>query len=107
MRQMLCSLMNSRNSLKITQDESGRANVLGVLIQISESDTIKIKENNYELTPEIYKALSLTTYTGNTMKNENDFLMMINIVRVLGYTGVGDKDSKRKTFIIRKLPKLA
>ena len=34
MRQMLGSLMNSKNSLKITQDESGRANILGAPIQI-------------------------------------------------------------------------
>ena len=40
MRQMLGSLMNSRNSLKITQDKSGRATILGVPIQISETDTI-------------------------------------------------------------------
>ena len=29
-RQMLGSLMNSRNSLKITKDEFGQANILGV-----------------------------------------------------------------------------
>ena len=34
MREMIGSLMNSRNSLKITQDESGRANILRVPIQI-------------------------------------------------------------------------
>ena len=45
MRQMLGSLMTSRNSLKITQDESGRANILDVPIQISEGDTMKINEN--------------------------------------------------------------
>ena len=106
MRQMIGSLMNSRNSLKITQDESGRANILGVPIQISEGDTIKINENVYELTPEIYKALTYTTYTGNTMKDENDILMMNNIIRDLGYDGTGDRDSKRKTFFLKKLPKL-
>ena len=106
MRQMIGSLMNSRNSLKITQDESGRANILGVPIQISEGDTIKINENVYELTPEIYKALTYTTYTGNTMKDENDILMMYNIIRDLGYDGTGDRDSKRKTFFLKKLPKL-
>ena len=41
MRQTLGSLVNSRNSLKITQDESGRATILGVPIQISEADTKK------------------------------------------------------------------
>ena len=106
MRQMIGSLMNSRNSLKITQDESGRANILGVPIQISEGDTMKINENVYELTPEIYKALTYTTYTGNTMKDENDILMIYNIIKDLRYNGTGDRDSKRKTFFTKKLPKL-
>ena len=106
MRQMLGALMNSRNSLKITQDELGRANILGVPIQISEGDTIKINENVYELSPEIYKALTYSTYTGNTMKNENDILIMYNIIRDIGYNGIGDRDSKRKTFFTKKLPKL-
>ena len=55
MQQMIGSLINSKNSLKITQDELGRANILSVPIQISGADTIKIDENIYELTPEIYK----------------------------------------------------
>ena len=50
MKQMLGSLMNRRNSLKITQDKSGRATNLGVPIQISEGDTIKVSENISELT---------------------------------------------------------
>ena len=106
MRQMIGSLMNSRNSLKITEDELGIANILGIPIQISEGDTIKINENVYELTPEIYKALTYPTYTGNTMKDENDILMMYNIIRDLGYNGIGDRDSKRKKFLTKKLPKL-
>ena len=106
MRQMIGSLMNSRNSLKITQDESGRANILGIPIQISEGDTIKINETVYELTLEIYKALTYTSYNGNTMKDENDILMMFNIIRDLGYNGISDRDSKRKTFFTKKLPKL-
>ena len=40
------------------------------------------------------------------MKNENDILMLNNIIRDLGYTGIGDNKSKRKTFLIEKLPKL-
>ena len=106
MRQMLGSLMNSKNSLKIVQDEAGRANILGVPIQISGADTIKINENIYDLTPEIYRALSDTGYTGKTMKNESDILMMNNIIRDLGYTGDDDRDSKRKIFLTKTLPKL-
>ena len=85
---MLESLMNSHNSLKVTQNESGRANILGVPIQISGAGTIKVNESIYDLTPETYKALSSTSYTGKARKNENDILMMYNIVRDSGYTGV-------------------
>ena len=106
MRQMIGSLMNSRKSPKITQDESGKANILGIPIQISESDTMKIDENVYQLPPEIYKALTYTSYSGNTMKDENDILMMYNIIRDIGYNGIGDRDSKRKIFFTKKLPKL-
>ena len=40
------------------------------------------------------------------MKNEKDFFMMKSIINDLGYTGDGDKDSKRKTFFTKILPKL-
>ena len=106
MREMLGSLMNSKNSLKITQDESGKANILGVPIQISGADMIKINDNIYDLTPEIYKALSDTGYTGKTMRNESDILMMNNIITDLGYTGYDDRNSKRKIFFTKTLPKL-
>ena len=106
MRQLIGSLMYCRNSLKITHDESGRAKILGVPIQISDGDTIKRNESVYELSPEIYKALTYTSYTGYTMKDENDILMMYNIIRDLRYNGTGDRDSKRKAFFTEKLPKV-
>ena len=40
------------------------------------------------------------------MKNEDDILTMYNIVRELGYTGVGVKKSNRKPFFTITLPKL-
>ena len=40
------------------------------------------------------------------MKNENDVLMMDNIISDLGYTGIGDTQSNRKTFLTITLPKL-
>ena len=56
--------------------------------------------------PEIYKALSYTGYTGNTMKNKNDILKLNNIKNDLGYTGLGDYSSKRKIFFTKILPRL-
>ena len=40
-----------------------------------------------------------------TMKNENDILMMDNIKSDLGYTGIGDRQSNRKTFFTITIPK--
>ena len=40
------------------------------------------------------------------MKNEVDILMMNNIKDDLGYTGLRDYPSKRKTFLTKTLPRL-
>ena len=105
MTKTLGRLMSSANSLKIKSTPSG-ATILGVPIITLGRDRMQIKDNIYDLTPEIYKALSYTGYDGKTMKNENDILMLNNIIRDLGYTGRGDYQSKRKTFLTEKLPKL-
>ena len=39
------------------------------------------------------------------MKNKYDILTMGNIISDLGYTGIRDRDSKRKTFFTKELPK--
>ena len=105
MTKTLGRLMSSANSLKIKSTPSG-ATILGVPIYTIGGDTIQIKDNIYDLTPEIYKALSYTGYEGKNLKNENDILMLYNIINDLGYTGIGDNKSKRKTFLTEKLPKL-
>ena len=105
MTKTLGRLMSSANSLKITSSPSG-ASILGVPVYTLGGDRIQIKGNIYDLTPEIYKALSDTGYTGKNMKNEYDILMMNNIINDLGYTGIGDKPSKRKKFFTKTLAKL-
>ena len=105
MTKTLGRLMFSANSLKIKSTPSG-ATILGVLIYTLGGDRIQIKDNVYDLTPEIYKALSFTGYDGKTIKNKNDILMLNNIIRDVGYTGRGDYQSKRKTFLTETLPKL-
>ena len=97
--------MSSLISLKMKSSPSG-ATILGVPIFTLGGDKLRIRDNDYESTPEIYKALSYTGYDGKAMKNENDVLMTYNIIKDLGYTGVGDKSLKRKTFFTITLPKL-
>ena len=67
---------------------------------------MRIQDNVYDLTPEIYKALSNTGCTGKTMKNESDIIGKNFIMNDLRYTGKGDKLSKRKLFFTITLPKL-
>ena len=105
MKKTLGRLMSSANSLKIDTTPSG-ATILGVPIVTLGGDKLRIQGNDYDLTPEIYKALSFTGYDGKAMKNENDILMLNNIIRDLGYTGRGDHQSKRKIFLTKTLPKL-
>ena len=97
--------MSSKNSLKIDQDErTGGASINGVLVLILGGNSWKLGDNVYEITPEIHKALSSTLYTGETMKKENDILMLNNILGDVNYTGVREKPSNSKIFIT-KLPK--
>ena len=105
MTKTLRRLMSSSNSLKINSSPSG-ATILGVPINTLGGDRIQIIDNIYDLTPERYKTLSYTGYTGNTIKNEADILMMSNFKNDLGYTGLRDYLSKRKTFLTVTLPKL-
>ena len=93
MREMLGSLMSSHNSLKITKD-GGYTNIFGVLIQISGADTIEINRKIYELTPEVFKALSNPLYTVNTMKIDDDFFMLYNILKDVNCTVITDRPSK-------------
>ena len=97
MANTLGSLMSSSNSLRVRASFSG-ASILGVPIYTLGGDKLRIRDNDHELTPEIYKALSSTGDKGKNMKNESDILMMNNIKRDLGYTGIGDRPSARKTF---------
>ena len=98
MTKSLGSLMSSANSLRIKPSPSG-ASIPGVPINTLGGDKLRIRDNDYEITPEIYKAVSYTGYTGKCMKNETDILIMNNIINDLGYTSVGDKKSNRKSIL--------
>ena len=73
MRKTLGRLMSSPISLKIRPSSSG-ATILGVPIYILGGDKLRIRDNIYELSPEIFKALSYTGFTAKTMKIKKRFL---------------------------------
>ena len=101
----LGSLMTSSNSFKRKSTPIG-ASINGVPIYKMGGDAIRMKDNVYELTPEIHKALSPTSCNGENMKKDGDILMINNIINDIGYTGIGDKKSKRENFLLIDLLKL-
>ena len=105
MSSTLGRLTSSLNSLKVKPSSSG-ATILGVPIYTLGGDKLRIRDNEYELNPEIYKASSFTGYTGKSMKNESDIFLMSNILNDLAFTGIDNRVSKRKTFFTKTLPKL-
>ena len=80
--------------------------ILGVHIYNLGVHKLRIHDNEHDLTPEISKTLSYTGCSGKSMKNENDISMMNKIINDFRYTGDGDRESKRKTFFTKVLPKL-
>ena len=92
--------------MKLIQGDLDRASILRIPIYTLGGDRIRMNDNVYDLTPEKNIALSSTSYTGDTMKDENDILSVNNIKGDLGYTGVGEKPSKQKTLLTMKVPKL-
>ena len=92
--------VSSSNSLRIKACPSAPT-ILGAPISTLDCDKMRICDNDYELTPQNYKALSYTAYTGKSMKNETDILMMKIFIRDLGYRGIGDRDSN---ILHKKLP---
>ena len=103
----LGALTNCKNSLRLIRDDSSKvSSIVGIPIHTLGDDRIRITDNVYDLTREIYKALSSTSYNGKTMKDENDTSMMNNFKRDSGYTGIGDRSSNRKIFFRKTLPEL-
>ena len=77
----------------------------GVSIYTLGGDDIRIKENTYTLTPGKHKALSSSSYSGKTMKDDNDILTFKKILEDIGYTGKSDKKWKRKEINFSELIK--
>ena len=72
--------------------------ILGVSKKSLGGDKIQVYDNIYGFTPEIHKALSYSSYTGKSMKNENDRRTLYNFLTDVGYTGNGDEKTNQTKF---------
>ena len=95
------SLLEAPNSLKINQDNEGNLNILGLSLLFVGGDKTKVSDNIYEFTREIHKALSNSSYTGKSMKKENDQRSLYNFLVDVGYNGIGDEKTNQKIFFYK------
>ena len=55
-------MTKNRNQFRLTKNEQGQKTIKGVPLKIVGSNSLKIGDNTYKLTPEIQKALTQTNY---------------------------------------------
>ena len=92
-------MAEANNLLKLHEDKNHNIGFLGVPIKAEGADKKQVYENIYDFTPEIHKALSLSSYRGKSMKNENDRRTLYNFLTDVGYTGgVDEKTNQNKIF---------
>ena len=103
LRNTFKSLTETSNSLKLNNDINGNFSILDTNIQPLGGDKVQVRDNIYELNPELHNALSKPSYTGNSMKNENDRKTLYNFLTDVGYTGIGDDKTSQTKFFKRLL----
>ena len=96
MKGKLSSLTRASTSLRLKQDDLANLSILGTPLQILGGKKIKINDDVYDLSPETHKALSSTSYTGKFMRDEENLRTLYNILKDVGYTGIGDRSSKHE-----------
>ena len=89
------------NSLKLNRDKDDNLSILDTPIKSLGGDKIQVYDNIYEFNPEIHKALSRSSYTGKSMKDEYDQRILYNFLVDVGYTGVGEENTNQKKFFTR------
>ena len=88
--------------LKLTQDKNGNMSILSTPIKSLGGDKIQVYDNVYEFNPEIHKALSKSSYTGKSMKNEDDRKTLYTFLTDIGYnTHNGDISNSQKKIFTR------
>ena len=97
------SLTKTSSSLKLNQDKNGNFSILGTNITPLGGDKIQVYDNIYEFNPQIHLALSKSSYTGKSMKNENDRITLYNFLTDVGYTGIGDEKTNQTKFFTKLL----
>ena len=94
----------SKHFFKAIRNPEGKLSWNGVLMQVLGDNRVKIGDDQYELTPEIQKALSETKYDFKNM-NDDEIINFSNILKSVNYTPDKDTYSARRRYIEKNLQK--
>ena len=97
------SLKNTSSSLKLKKDIDDNYSILKSVIKPLGGDKILVNGNIYEITPEIHKALSKSTFTGKSMKDEDDRRTLYNFLTDIGYNIQNSDESNNQKKFFTKL----
>ena len=97
-------LSEESNALKLVKDEDDNLTILGIPIKSLGGDKVLINNNRvHDLSTEMHKALSSSSYTGKSMKNKEDQLKLYNFLTDLGYTKIRGKQTSQMKFFTKLL----
>ena len=109
MTKTFAALMESPNLSSNKSTPTG-ASILEVPIPVLGNDTMIIFDTNYELTDETYKTLSLTGYTGDTMKKNSEKIIigktLENLEKLVTQTDLQNEKKNFSRNYLKELQKL-
>ena len=98
------SLREESNALKLVKDEAGNLSVLGTDIKSLGGNKLLVGNNKvYDLSTEMHKALSNSTYTGKSMKDKEDESKLYNFLTDIGYTKIHGKNKTSQMKFFNRL----
>ena len=95
-------MANSNNKFKIVKDNRGRVMINDGFLNVMGGNDVKFGENIYELTPEIQKALTETSYNFDK-RSDKDIISFNRIQCEINYNPNDDRKSKRRDYLRDKL----
>ena len=94
----------SNNALKLVKDKDDNLFNSGIPIKPLGGDKVLINKNRvHDLSNEMHKALSKSSYTGKSMRNNEDQLKFYNFLTDIGYTKIHDKNKTSQMKFFNRL----
>ena len=101
--QTFAFMNKSKNFFKAVRNDEGKLSWNNKVIEPLGGNKIKIDNKEFNLTPEIQKAMTSTNYNFNNMKNDDDILTFANILKTVNYNSKQDSHSARSKYIKNNL----